>query len=424
MRRIILRREFRKDHHPRARALNLPSYGNWTNEGWNLHIHGNIFAQPEGMDSKKVDTWANRIMLFGANIRKMPAEEQELAQNMTKEFLTVPMANHSVFGMDVTGPGPAGERRMYPMPPTINTGDFDGWLPLEDMSQLQRGDDPSASVQKVSIGVHKVTDANSTGFLVPRHGLTVVSDVDDILRVAQIWRWRHLLVDAISKEFVPWMDMPEIFKNMEVSIPDVHFHYLTIPPEFLTRKYLGFLRAHYPVGSLDTYPMDLGNPRSLFHPRRFLLDRFFETFPNRKVILVGDNSNTDLMRHYPAILKKHSDQVQCILMRNTLLTERTDWFKHSPRHFRDLPKHKIMWFKTPSDLKNIDFANGGCVNPKITDAKPDESGSFVSQGIKVLVWELLCRYTRAEFFGCPVEHKGNSAGSSVNITLANVSIVH
>ncbi|KAL9091460.1 MAG: hypothetical protein Q9165_004846 [Trypethelium subeluteriae] len=348
----------------------------------------------------------------------MPKEEQELARNMTKEFLTLPKGQHSAFSMDVTGPGSTGEQRIYPLPPTINTGDFDGWLPLEDMSQLQRGDDPSVSVQEVSIGVHKVTDANSTGFLVPRNGITVVSDVDDILRQTQVWRWKHLLVGAISKKFVPWMNMPEIFKKMEVSIPNVHFHYLTIPPELLARKYLSFLREYYPVGSLDSFPMDLSNPKSLFHPRLFLLDRFFETFPDRRVILVGDTSNADLMNHYPKMLEKHDGQVQCILMRNTLLTEHTDWYKHSLKHFKGLNENKIMWFRTPSDLENIDFANGGCVDPNITPARPEKSGNFVSQGIHVLVWKLLCWHTQAEFFGCPLEHKGNETGSVKNITLA------
>lgn len=83
---------------------------------------------------------------------------------------------------------------------------------------------------------------------------------------------------------------------MALSIPQVHIHYLTVPPEFLSRKYLEFLQTYYPVGSLDTLPMDFGNAKAVFTGRRFLLDRLFETYPRRKFILIGDNSNVSVMR--------------------------------------------------------------------------------------------------------------------------------
>lgn len=188
-----------------VKALNLPSYGNWTDEGWSLHVHGNIVYEHE-VSNRTLDRWANRIMIFGTKVRDLRPENQALARNMTREILALPIGINSTFKMDVTGP--TGERRRVRLPPTINTGDFDGWLPLNDMNLLQSGNHSDVSVQRMTLAVVNAANSHSTGFLVPPDGISVVSDIDDILRDAQIWRWRPLLEGAISRRFVPWKNMP------------------------------------------------------------------------------------------------------------------------------------------------------------------------------------------------------------------------
>ena len=102
------------------------------------------------------------------------------------------------------------------------------------------------------------------------------------------------------------------------------------------------------------------------------------------------------------MLRAHPEQVQCILMRNTSLTEKSYWFKNLPTHFKGLNESKFMFFKKPDDLKGINFAEGGCVNNTV-HSNLDESGNFVTAGFRVLVWKLLCHITHAELFDCPVK---------------------
>ena len=78
---------------------------------------------------------------------------------------------------------------------------------------------------------------------------------------------------------------------MAARIPGAHFHYLTVPPQFLSRRYREFLQRFYPDGSLDTRSTELGNAKSLFHARQYYLRRIFQTYPMRKFILIGDNAN-------------------------------------------------------------------------------------------------------------------------------------
>jgi phosphatidate phosphatase APP1 len=87
------------------------------------------------------------------------------------------------------------------------------------------------------------------------------------------------------------MQRPDVYAGLESDIPNVHFHYLSVCPEFLGRKYLSFLFDYFPRGSFDTHPSNFGSTKALFKTRRYLLDRLFSTFPQRKFILVGDNSN-------------------------------------------------------------------------------------------------------------------------------------
>ena len=205
------------------RALNLPSYGNWTDgEGWKLHVHGNVFRQPNA-SNHTLDKWARLIMIFGTKVKDLPQEEQDLARNMTAEILTLAVGEDSVRSMDIKEQGEREvERRTVDLPPTINTGDFDGWLPLGDMSQLRPGNDSATPVQQLDLLIHGANGSESTGFLVPPNGISIVSDVDDILRTAQIWNWRHMLESAISREFEPWKNMPGNCFGLEVE-PIAHW---------------------------------------------------------------------------------------------------------------------------------------------------------------------------------------------------------
>lgn len=60
-----------------------------------------------------------------------------------------------------------------------------------------------------------------------------------------------------------------------------------------------YIYADYPLGSFDTRPLNFSNIDETIHVRKYLLDKIFETFPNRKFILVADTSNSDVMSDYP-----------------------------------------------------------------------------------------------------------------------------
>ncbi len=85
-----------------------------------------------------------------------------------------------------------------------------------------------------------------------------------------------------------------------------------------------FIYSTYPGGSFDDRPLNFSDISATLSIRKFLLNRIFETFPQRKFILIADTSNSDVMRDYPAMATDFPGQVQCIFLRNTTATDSGD----------------------------------------------------------------------------------------------------
>jgi len=126
-----------------------------------------------------------------------------------------------------------------------------------------------------------------------------------------------------------------------------------------------FIYTNYPGGSFDTRPLNFSDVSATLSIRKFLLEKIFETFPQRKFVLVADTSNSDVMRDYPKMATEFPDQVQCIFLRNTSATDSGDKFPYDTSGFKNLDQSKYMFFLNADDLTNLDIANGECYNKSI-----------------------------------------------------------
>lgn len=126
-----------------------------------------------------------------------------------------------------------------------------------------------------------------------------------------------------------------------------------------------FIYATYPGGSFDTRPLNFTNIEETLSVRKYLLDKIFQTFPNRKFILIADTSNSDVMRDYPQMATDFPGQVQCIFLRNTTATDPGDQFPYDTSGFKDLNQEMYMFFVNANDLTNLDIAGGQCYNTSV-----------------------------------------------------------
>lgn len=262
---------------------------------------------------------------------------------------------------------------------TTDEGDYDQFIPLVNVSgpggYLLPGNGTSRP-QKVNVYANGTDTGNATSYLVPAKGLTVVSDIDDILRITKIYEPSEGLLNSFARPYVPWMNMPDIYANWSRSMPEFHFHYLTTTPEQVTRNYMDFILKMYPGGSFDTRPLNFSDVSETLSVRKFLLEKVFQTYPERKFILVADTSNSDVMKDYPAMVSEFPNQVQCIFLRNTSATDSGDKFPYDTSGFKGIDQNKYMFFLVPDDLTNLDIANGQCYNKTIP-----QNITFSEQGL-------------------------------------------
>jgi hypothetical protein len=361
-------------------VLNIPPYANWTDQGWNVRFHGNVYKVPD-ISQEKVDDLAN-VFLIDTELKDLPPDQQANARNLTKSIFIVQQGDQNVSfhlepapmqgasgqpggGNAITPPG--GDQDIVFPYETTAQGDFDAFLPIKNVSGggLLAGNQTD-NVQRLNVYTNGTLTGNATAYLVPPTGITFISDIDDILRVTKIYNPKEGLLNSFARNFTPWMNMPEVYDNWSKTLPNnTHFHYLTTTPEQATRNYMDFIYKTYPGGSFDTRPLNFSDWKNTLSIRMYLLTKVFETFPERKFVLVADTSNSDVMKDYPQLAHDHPNQVQCIFLRNTSATDSEMWFPYDTSGFEGLNNKSYMFFNVPDDLHGLDIAGGQCVNESV-----------------------------------------------------------
>ncbi|KAJ4398132.1 hypothetical protein N0V91_010420 [Didymella pomorum] len=360
-----------------TQVLNVPPYANWTDQGWNVRFHGNVYKIPN-ISQSKIDDLAN-VFLIDTSVEQLPAEQQANARNLTRSIFIVQQSDVNVTmtlepapmqggdgepggGNSIQAPG--GNQTIKLPYETTPEGDFDVFVPIQSNGLLNGNE--TNNVQRLNVHTLGTDSGNATAFLVPTTGITFISDIDDILRVTKIYDPKEGLLNSFARDFTPWMNMPDIYRNWSQSLPNnTHFHYLTTTPEQATRNYMDFIYKTYPGGSFDTRPLNFSDVSATLAIRDYLLRKIFATFPERKFVLVADTSNSDVMKDYPQLAHDFPNQVQCIFLRNTSSTDSSDWFPYNTEGFKGLNNRSYMFFHVPDDLTGLDIANGQCLNESI-----------------------------------------------------------
>lgn len=180
-----------------TQALLIPPYANWTDQGWNVRVHGNIYKQPN-ISTDRLNSLAN-VFLIDTDITDLPADQQDQARNLTAEIFIVQQDNEQVTvdfvqnvnvdpATDSGAANAAGGAQTIVMPfNTTVEGDFDSFVVLQNTTGTTGGHllpgNGTDTIQLLNVYVQGAAETgNATAFLVPSTGITIISDVDDILR--------------------------------------------------------------------------------------------------------------------------------------------------------------------------------------------------------------------------------------------------
>jgi phosphatidate phosphatase APP1 len=155
--------------------------------------------------------------------------------------------------------------------------------------------------------------------LVEDEGMSVISDIDDTVKVTNVANRRELLANTLLREFSAVPGMAEIYRRWQEA--GTAFHYVSASPWQLASCLSGFLRdTGLPSGSMhlklfrlkDSTPLRRLPSRK--RSKRRTIEQILGDFPRRKFLLVGDSGERD-PEVYADVARRHPDHVAGVAIR-------------------------------------------------------------------------------------------------------------
>lgn len=189
--------------------------------------------------------------------------------------------------------------------------------------------------------------------LIPPAGATVVSDIDDTIKVTGILDRKQMLANTFIMPPAAVDGMPERYRQWEAS--GAVFHYVSGSPWQLAPPIAELIEsAGYPAGSFHLRSFRLGDSSLV----KFLMldagahkkeqiERLLGLFPRRDFILVGDTGEQD-PEIYGDLARRHPGRIRTICLRKIQGSDLSDarWKKA----FAGIPPENVQLFSQPSEI--------------------------------------------------------------------------
>ena len=342
---------------PDERIILFPTAARISDDGeeWIVPVHGWIF-EPEENSAKRRLAVATLEELFA--LEAQPPQKQRrfkqrisrfLVDNERRKRIAVRIGNH-----------------VEVLPKSEEDGHFEGEvrLSLDEVRRLQQ-----QSKLTITAVTHNDDGREFTGeaVLIGPYGLSVISDIDDTIKVTEVTDHKAMLRRTFLEPFEPAPGMAELYrgwaeaaadKDKPSSVTAVAFHYVSSSP----------WQLYEPLSELTAAA---GFPPATFHLKRFRLGpsgvkalladplktkpkvirQIIEAYPLRRFVLVGDSGEKD-PEVYGQIAQDYPQQVERILIRAV-----TDEPPDAPRYrraFEGVPAAKWQVFRDPAEIKALE----------------------------------------------------------------------
>lgn len=327
-----------------------PTYAHRTTDekSWVLHVHGQIFEPEE--DSLK------RAALVGLMRRSfgLSKQEEETAtfKKRVRAFLVDNERNKTIhirLGENVFRVGKSGPN-----------GHFSSDLVLsnEQVAATQAAAKENARGLQYTAVMPAAADRAFTGQieLIEPRGLSVISDIDDTIKISEVTDRRKLMANTFLREFQPVAGMPKLYQEWEEKL-GARFHYVSASPWQLYQPMADFLAAErFPHGSLamkmfrlgDRSALDLLASQHKYKPE--VIAKILTDFPQRRFVLVGDNGEQD-PEIYGELARKHPKQVVRILIRHVGAVAGSE--SRYEAAFKEIPRERWQVFTEPAEILGV-----------------------------------------------------------------------
>lgn len=172
---------------------------------------------------------------------------------------------------------------------------------------------------QVTVETENLPATTATVFVLPNAGVSVVSDIDDTIKVTEIGDRRKLLSNTFLREFRSVDGMSQVYQ--EWAKRGAEFHYVSSSPWQLFSALESLLsESGFPAGTVHLryfrFRDEFVRRRTKSRKRKSrTIQRLLRVYPNRKFILVGDSGERD-PEIYARLAAKFPQQVATVLIRD------------------------------------------------------------------------------------------------------------
>jgi len=195
--------------------------------------------------------------------------------------------------------------------------------------------------------------------LIEPQGISVISDIDDTIKVSNVKDKKALLANTFLKPFRAVPGMPDLYRKWEKE--GAVFHYVSASPWQLYPTLSEFIGASgFPPGSfhLKNFRVKDRTFYNLFSSqeayKKPLIEKILQTYPNRRFVLVGDGGEED-PEIFAAIARSHGDQVAHIFIRNAEASGADD--ERYRMAFDGIAESRWTLFQEGGDLRGFRFGD-------------------------------------------------------------------
>lgn len=320
----------------------FPTYAKRTAEGrWQFELHGWIYEPEEGdlVRAAVLDECLDHLDDLG------DTEAKATLRKRAAMFMVDNERNKSV-SVAIAG-------KVFDLAPSAEDGHFAGTFEIDeaqarpwarnnllDVSALTRESDPRTFATRL--------------VLVEDEGVTLISDVDDTIKISEVTDKKRLMLRTFALPFEAVPGMGAAYTRWLG--PDTHLHFVSSSPWQLFDPLSELVDASgFPPSTFHLKrirPRDVpaaveqlvADPLTTKPPAiRGLLDKF----PKRKFILVGDSGEKD-PEVYGIIARERSSQLVRIYIRDVTGETRTD--ERYAKAFDGIPADKWVVFKDGDSL--------------------------------------------------------------------------
>ena len=191
--------------------------------------------------------------------------------------------------------------------------------------------------------------------LINPQGISIISDIDDTIKISNVKDKKELLKNTFLKKFVPVPGMVNLYRAWQQD--GAVFHYLSASPWHLYPALSSFIVASgFPDGSynLKNFRMKDKTFFNLFSSqeeyKKPVIENLLKQYPSRRFILVGDAGQED-PEIFAKVARSYPQQVYHIFIRD--LNPHGTQSSRYKTTFRGIPKDQWTIFREGSDLSNF-----------------------------------------------------------------------